>query len=349
MSPTAPSASDIYDAAARLEGVCVRTPVVRAFELETRMGAEIYCKCENLQRGGAFKFRGAYNAISRLSRAELAAGVVTYSSGNHALAVALAARLLGSSAVVVMPKDAPAAKADAARRSGAELVSYDRYLDDRVAIAERIAAERGRTLVRPSEHPHVIAGQGTVGLELLSDVHDLETLVVPVGVGGLVAGVATIATALVPGISVVGVEPEQADDTRQSLALGRRVRIPAPRTIADGLGADTPGDLTFAINARLLSGVETVGEEDIRHAMRYCFEHLKLVVEPSGAVGVAALLAGKITSAGRIGVVLSGGNVDLSRFVELARTSSPPATEPSGASEVSTQVSPQALRRTSTR
>ncbi|MGH8989781.1 MAG: threonine/serine dehydratase [Acidimicrobiales bacterium] len=314
---TAPSPSDVREAAARLEGVAVLTPVVRARGLEERAGAEVYCKCESLQRGGAFKFRGAYNAVSRLSLEALARGVVTYSSGNHALAVALAARLLGTTSVVVMPTDAPLAKADAARHFGATVVPYDRYRDDRVAIAETVASERGLTLVRPSEHPHVIAGQGTVGLELLSQVPDLDTLVVPVGVGGLVAGIATIATALVPGISVVGVEPEAGDDTRQSIAAGKRVRIAAPRSIADGLGADTPGELTFEINRRLLSRIEVVGDDEIREAMRFCFEQLKLVVEPSGAVGVAAVLGEKITGAKRIGVVLSGGNVDVSRFGEL--------------------------------
>lgn len=312
---------DVRDAAARLSGVVHRTPVVRSRTLDALAGCEVLLKCENLQRAGAFKFRGAYHALSRLSPDERSAGVVTYSSGNHGQAVALAARELGSRAVVVMPADAPRSKAEAVAGYGAEIVTYDRYRDDRVAIGERIAAERGMALVPSYDHPHVIAGQGTAALELLEDAGPLDALVVPVGGGGLLAGCATIACDLQPSLRVVGVEPEAGDDTKRSLEAGERVRIPVPRTIADGQGAQTPGVLTFPIVRRLVSGVALVSDAEIVAAMRVAFDRLKLVVEPSGATGLAALLAGRLEAvapgARRVGVVLSGGNVDTRRFAEL--------------------------------
>jgi threo-3-hydroxy-L-aspartate ammonia-lyase len=321
------TADDVRDAADRIAGVAHRTPVVRSRTLDALVGAQVFLKCENLQRVGAFKFRGAYNAASRLSPDQLRRGLAAYSSGNHAQAVALAARELGSTAVIVMPQDAPASKAAAVRGYGGEIVTYDRYTGDRVAIGEQLARERGLALIPPYEHPDVIAGQGTAALELLEDVGELDALVVPVGGGGLVAGCATIATAIRPSIRVIGVEPEAGDDTRRSLEAGERVRITVPRTIADGQAAETPGELTFAINSRLLTGVELVSDADIVAAMRFAFERLKLVVEPSGASGLAALLSGRVRSemrgpaAGdhvpRIGVVLSGGNVGAERFAEL--------------------------------
>jgi threonine dehydratase len=318
------TADDVRSAAAQIAGVAHRTPVVRSRTLDRLVGAEVFLKCENMQRVGAFKFRGAYNAASRLAPEQLAAGLAAYSSGNHAQAVALAARELGSTAVIVMPEDTPRSKAEAVAGYGAEIVTYDRYTGDRVAIGEQLARERGLALIPPYEHPHVIAGQGTAALELLADVDDLDALLVPVGGGGLIAGSATIATAIRPGIRVIGVEPEAGDDTFRSLAAGHRVSIPVPRTIADGQAAETPGELTFSINSRLLDSIVLVSDSEIRDAMRFAFDRLKLVVEPSGATGLAALLAGRVEQlpqrARRVGVIVSGGNIDSRRFVELLAT-----------------------------
>ncbi|MGW5700812.1 pyridoxal-phosphate dependent enzyme [Amycolatopsis japonica] len=315
---TAPvTIDDIRDAAARLAGVAHRTPVVRSRTLDELVGAEVFIKCENLQRVGAFKFRGAYNAASRLSPEQLAKGIAAYSSGNHAQAVALAARELGSSAVILIPEDTPQSKKDATAGYGAEIVTYDRYTGDRVAIGEALAADRGLALIPPYEHPHVIAGQGTAALELLEDTESLDTLVVPVGGGGLIAGSSTAAKAVRPGIRVVGVEPAAGDDTKRSLEAGERVSIPVPRTIADGQAASVPGELTFSINRRLVDDIALVTDEQVRDAMRFAFERLKLVIEPSGATGLAALLSGRIPASGRVGVIISGGNVSPERFAEL--------------------------------
>ncbi|MFD6067662.1 pyridoxal-phosphate dependent enzyme [Amycolatopsis lurida] len=315
---TAPvTIDDIRDAAARLAGVAHRTPVVRSRTLDDLVGAEVFIKCENLQRIGAFKFRGAYNAASRLSPEQLAKGIAAYSSGNHAQAVALAARELGSSAVILIPEDTPQSKKDATAGYGAEIVTYDRYTGDRVAIGEALAADRGLALIPPYEHPHVIAGQGTAALELLEDTESLDTLVVPVGGGGLIAGSSTAAKAVRPGIRVVGVEPAAGDDTKRSLEAGERVSIPVPRTIADGQAASIPGELTFSINQRLVDDIALVTDDQVRDAMRFAFERLKLVIEPSGATGLAALLSGQVPASGRVGVILSGGNVSPERFAEL--------------------------------
>ncbi|MGW4132397.1 MULTISPECIES: pyridoxal-phosphate dependent enzyme [Amycolatopsis] len=315
---TAPvTIDDIRDAAARLAGVAHRTPVVRSRTLDELVGAEVFIKCENLQRVGAFKFRGAYNAASRLSPEQLAKGIAAYSSGNHAQAVALAARELGSSAVILIPEDTPQSKKDATAGYGAEIVTYDRYTGDRVAIGEALAADRGLALIPPYEHPHVIAGQGTAALELLEDTESLDTLVVPVGGGGLIAGSSTAAKAVRPGIRVIGVEPAAGDDTKRSLDAGERVSIPVPRTIADGQAAEIPGELTFSINRRLVDDIALVTDEQVRDAMRFAFERLKLVIEPSGATGLAALLSGRIPASGRVGVIISGGNVSPERFAEL--------------------------------
>jgi threonine dehydratase len=309
---------DVRAAAARLKGVAHRTPVLRSRTLDALVGAETLLKCENFQRMGAFKFRGAYNAISRLTPEQLAQGVAAYSSGNHAQAVALAARELGTSAVIVMPEDAPASKQAATVGYGAEIVTYDRYTGDRVAIAEALAAERGLTVIPPYEHPHIIAGQGTAALELIEEVGELDALITPVGGGGLIAGSATVAKGLRAGVRVIGVEPEAGDDTKRSLEAGRRISIPVPRTIADGQALHTPGELTFSVNRRLVDEIALVSDDEIRAAMRFAFERLKIVIEPSGATPLAALLAGRVTGLPRrVGVIISGGNIDTERFARL--------------------------------
>ncbi|CAL9658469.1 L-threo-3-hydroxyaspartate ammonia-lyase [Streptomyces sp. enrichment culture] len=309
---------DVRDAAARLAGVAHRTPVLTSRTLDARVGAEVFVKCENFQRVGAFKFRGAYNAASRLSPEQRAKGIAAYSSGNHAQAVALAARELGTTAVILMPEDAPRAKREATAGYGAEIVTYDRYTEDRAALGAALAHDRGLALVPPYDHPHVIAGQGTAALELLEDTGPLDALVVPVGGGGLIAGSAVTATALHPAVRVIGVEPEAGDDTKRSLAAGERVTVPVPRTIADGQALSTPGEITFAVNRRLVDAVALVTDDEIVRAMRFAFERLKIVLEPSGATALAALLAGRVENPPRrIGVIASGGNVDAARFGTL--------------------------------
>ncbi|WP_086722953.1 pyridoxal-phosphate dependent enzyme [Streptomyces carpinensis] len=309
---------DVRDAAERIKGVAHRTPVLRSRTLDALVGAEVYVKCENFQRVGAFKFRGAYNAASRLSAGQLARGIAAYSSGNHAQAVALAARELGTGAVIVMPEDTPRSKREATAGYGAEIVTYDRYTGDRVAIGEALAADRGLALIPPYEHPHVIAGQGTAALELIEETGELDALVVPVGGGGLIAGSATAGKGLLPALRVVGVEPEAGDDTKRSLEAGRRVGVPVPRTIADGQAADIPGELTFSLNRRLVDAISLVSDDEIREAMRFAFERLKIVVEPSGASALAALLAHRIDRLPRrVGVIVSGGNIDTRRFTEI--------------------------------
>jgi len=310
--------ADVRRAAERLAGVAHRTPVVTSRTLDALTGATAFLKCENLQRMGAFKFRGAYNRIAQLTPAQRANGVVAYSSGNHAQGVALAAQILGVSATIVMPSDAPAAKVAATRDYGAEVVAYDRQTMNRGAIAAGLAAERGATLVPPYDDPAIIAGQGTVALELLEDVPDLDVLLVCTGGGGLLAGCALAATALRPGIAIYGVEPEAGDDFAQSFARNERVEIPVPQTIADGQQTTSPGELTFPIVRRLCRGILTVSDDDLRAAMRFAFERLKLVMEPSGASALAALLAGKSFSGGRrVGVIVSGGNVDAARYAAI--------------------------------
>jgi threonine dehydratase len=312
------SLDDVRAAAGRLDGVANRTPVLTSRTLDRMVGARVFCKAESFQRGGAFKFRGAYSMISSLPPERLAPGVAAYSSGNHAQAVALAASLLGAPATILMPDDAPAAKREATRGYGAEVVGYDRYAQDREALGAALAADRGLTLIPPYEHPLVMAGQGTVALELLERVPELDALLVPVGGGGLLAGCVTAAKALCPGVRVIGVEPEAGDDTRRSLAAGERVRIAVPRTIADGQQADIPGELTFEVNRRLVDEVVVASDAEIVAAMRFLFDRMKLVIEPSGACALAALLAGRVGGvAGNVGVVLSGGNVGADRFAEL--------------------------------
>ena len=308
------TADDVRAAAARLRGVAHRTPVLTSRTLDERVGAQVFLKAENLQRSGAFKFRGAYNAISTLPHG--AKGVAAFSSGNHAQAVALAASLLDVPAVILMPEDAPPTKLAATRGYGAEVVTYDRYTQDRDALGRALADERGLALVPPYDHAAVMAGQGTAALELIEDAGSLDVLVTPVGGGGLLSGSATIARELLPDVRVVGVEPEAGDDMRQSLASGERVTIDVPRTIADGLQTTSPGALPFEVIQRLVDEVVTVRDEQLVEAMRFLFERLKIVVEPSGAAAVAALLARRVEGS-RIGVVLSGGNVGAARFAQL--------------------------------
>lgn len=316
------SIDDVRVAASRLAGVAHRTPVLTSRTLDRRTGATVLLKAEHLQRIGAFKFRGAYNAIAALPVEQRRRGVAAYSSGNHAQAVALAARLLDTTAVIVMPVDTPPAKLAATRGYGAEVVTYDRYTGDREAIGRALAGERGLALIPPYDHPDVMAGQGTAALELVEDAGPLDVLIVPVGGGGLMAGCATAAKAVLPALRVVGVEPLAGDDTRRSLAAGARVGVPVPRTIADGQQATTPGELTWEVNRRLVDEVVTVTDEEIIAAMALLFDRLKQVTEPSGATGVAALLAGAVggLAGARVGVIISGGNVGLARFCELVGT-----------------------------
>jgi threonine dehydratase len=312
-------------AAERLDGVVHRTPLLTSATLDADCGGTVLLKAESFQRGGSFKFRGAYNKLSQLGERERAAGVVAYSSGNHGAAVALAARLLGITAVVVAPASGSAAKLAAIEGYGAELCRYDPATQRREEVAAALAAERGLTVVRPFDDYAVMAGQGTVGLELAGDAGDLDRVLVPVGGGGLAAGVATAVTGLRPGVQVIGVEPAAAGDTRASLRAGHRVSIGEPDTIADGLRATEPGELTFEINARLLTDVVTVPEEAIVAAMHFCFSRLKIVVEPSGAVPLAAVHAGIVPAAGRTAVVLSGGNIAPADFAALTSAQAYPA------------------------
>ncbi|MET9174475.1 pyridoxal-phosphate dependent enzyme [Streptomyces misionensis] len=310
--------ADVRAAAARLEGFAHRTPVLTSRTLNERVGAEVFVKCENLQRIGAFKIRGAYNAIASLTPGELAKGVAAYSSGNHAQATALAARELGTTAVILMPEDAPRSKMEATAGYGAEIVTYDRYTQDRVALGEALAEDRGLTLIPPYDHPAVIAGQGTAALELLEETGPLHALLVPVGGGGLIAGSAVTAKALHQDIRVIGVEPEGSDDTKRSLESGARVSVPVPRTVADGQAVAVPGELTFTVNRRLVDSIALVGDAEIVDAMRFAFERLKIVLEPSGATPLAALLSGRVEDLPpRVGVIASGGNIDTRRFTEL--------------------------------
>lgn len=316
-----PDLDAVRAAAARLVGVAHRTPVLTSRQLDEWVGAQVFCKAENFQRVGAFKFRGAYNAIASLSPSALAAGVVAFSSGNHAQAVACAAALLDAPAVIVMPTDAPAGKLAATKGYGAEVLSFDRYTEDRAAISARLAEERGMTLIPPFDHLDVVAGQGTCALELFEDVGYLDTLVVCVGGGGLISGCATVAAAQDAPVRVVGVEPQAGDDVRQSLAAGEIVTIPVPRTIADGQQTTAPGPLTFAIMRERVDEVVTVTDEQIVDAMRFAFERMKIVLEPSGASALAALMSGEVGEPGklgeRVGVTLSGGNITAERFGEL--------------------------------
>jgi threo-3-hydroxy-L-aspartate ammonia-lyase len=309
---------DVHAAAKRLAGVAHRTPIHTCATLDERTGATVFVKCESFQRTGAFKFRGAYNAIAQFAPEQLARGVVAFSSGNHAQAVALAARMRGTSATIVMPRDTPPPKLAATRDYGAEIVLFDRYTDDRFAITDKLAADGGRPLIPPYDHPAVIAGAGTTAIEIVDDAGPIDALVVPLGGGAQMAGCATVASAISPDTRLIGVETAAGDKNRRSMLAGERVRIPVPRTIADGVTGEIPGELTFAINHRLVSDVAVVDDSEIVAAMEFLFDRMKLVVEPSGALAVAALLAGRVSLPGaRVATIISGGNIGTEQFSEL--------------------------------
>lgn len=307
--------NDILEAKQRLQGIAHRTPVLTSRQFNEVAGCEVFFKAENLQRVGAFKFRGAYNKLASLNAAERQGGVLAFSSGNHAQAVALAARLFGIPAVIVMPEDAPEIKVRATRGYGAEVIFYDRYGQSREEIGDRLCAERGMTLVPPFDDYLIMAGQGTAALELLEDVPELDCLLVPVSGCGLLAGCATAAKHLRPTIRVIGVEPETGNDTWLSMQKGERVEISVPKTIADGLQVNAPGKLTFPIVQALVERILLVSDDEMIAALRFMLERMKILVEPSGAVGAAALFHHKYNFTGqRVGVILSGGNVDLAKL-----------------------------------
>ena len=309
---------DVKAAAQRLSGIAHRTPIATSRTLDDRLTARLFLKCENLQRAGAFKFRGAYNAVSRLTAEERARGVLTYSSGNHAQATALACRLLGARATIVMPANAPAAKRRATEGYGARIVAYDQEREKREEVAERLRRDGDPVLIPPYDHADVIAGQGTAARELFEDAGALDLLLVPCGGGGLLSGSALAARALAPSCRVVGVEPELADDATRSFRSGVLQTVSNPPTIADGARTPSLGTLTFPLVRENVDEMATVSDDELVRAMRFVFERMKLVVEPTGVLGLAAALAGRVDVQGkRVGVILSGGNVDLRHALEL--------------------------------
>jgi threonine dehydratase len=314
---TAPTFSDIEGAALRIAGVAHRTPVVSSRTVNNRTGAQLFFKCENLQRAGAFKFRGAYNALSRLSPDERRRGVVTFSSGNHAQAIALAGQVLEIPRVIVMPSDAPAVKRIATEGYGGEVILYDRDREDREAIGQRLARERGLTLIPPYDHPHIIAGQGTAARELIEEIGALDYLFVPCGGGGLLSGSAIAAKAMAPACRVIGVEPAAGDDATRSFRTKTLQKVDNPKTVADGARTPSLGALTFPLVLEHVSEMTTVDDPTLLNAMFYLWERLKLVVEPTGALGAAAAFHGALSIGGaRVGVVLSGGNVDFAQVAQ---------------------------------
>lgn len=326
MSELALSYADIDAARRRLEGIAHRTAVLTSSTADAMTGARLFFKCENFQRMGAFKLRGAYNAIARLDADRRAAGIVAFSSGNHAQAIALAARLLDSRALIVMPRDAPQIKVAATRGYGAQVVLYDRYGEDREAISRRLAEERGLTLIPPYDHPDVMAGQGTTAKELFEDSGDLDLLLVPLGGGGLLSGCAVAARALCPRCTVIGVEPQAGDDGQRSLRAGHIVHIDTPDTIADGAQTQHLGHFTFPVIRDLVHDLVTVSDAQLIEAMAFFAGRMKIVVEPTGALAAAAAFFARAPVRGkRVGVVLSGGNVDPTRFAALIQRAASPA------------------------
>ncbi len=311
---------DVVAAHARLQGQAHRTPVLTSTTANALTGAELFFKCENFQRMGAFKFRGAYNALSQFTPEQRKAGVITFSSGNHAQAIALSARLLGMRAVIVMPKDAPVIKVEATRGYGGEVVFYDRYTEDREAIGRRLAEQHGLTLIPPYDHPHVMAGQGTAAKELIEETGPLDLLLVCLGGGGLLSGCATAARALSPACRIIGVEPEAGNDGQQSLRKGEIVHIDTPATIADGAQTQHLGNYTFAVIRKLVDEIATVSDADLVDTMRFFAGRMKIVVEPTGCLAAAAALQQRVDVRGkRVGVIVSGGNVDLQHFARLVQ------------------------------
>ncbi|HEV2268043.1 MAG TPA: threo-3-hydroxy-L-aspartate ammonia-lyase [Steroidobacteraceae bacterium] len=312
--------ADVEAAAVRLQGIAHRTPVLTSRTADARAGGKLFFKCENLQRGGAFKIRGAYNAIATLTQDQRRRGVITFSSGNHGQALALAGRLQGVAATIVMPKDAPAAKVSATREYGGEIIFYDRYTESREEICARLAAERGLTIIPPFDHAQVIAGQGTAARELFQDIGELDVLLVNLGGGGLLAGSALAAQALNPRCRVIGVEPEAANDGQQSFRAGKIIRIPAPRSIADGALTTFIGERNFPIIRALVSDIVTVSDQMLIDTMKFFAERMKIVAEPTGCLGAAAALSKRAHRSGeRVGILISGGNIDLARYAELLR------------------------------
>ena len=318
MTITLPTFDDVAAAALRIAGVAHRTPVLTSRTADDDTGASLFFKCENFQRMGAFKFRGAYNALSRFDAAQRKAGVVAFSSGNHAQAIALSARLLGMPAVIVMPHDAPAAKVAATKGYGGDVVVYDRYSEDREAIGKRLAETRGLTLIPPFDHADVIAGQGTATKELIEETGPLDALFVCLGGGGLLAGSALAARALAPACKVYGVEPEAGNDGQQAFRTGRIVHIETPKTIADGAQTQALGKITFEIIRRDVDDVFTASDDELIACMRFFAERMKMIVEPTGCLSFAAARRMKGELKGkRVGIIVSGGNVDLARFAAL--------------------------------
>ena len=316
--PQLPTYDDVSAAARRLHGLAHRTPVLRSATADRLLKAQVFFKCENLQRMGAFKFRGAFNALSQFTPEQRKAGVITFSSGNHAQAIALAARLLGIPATILMPLDAPPAKMEATRGYGGEVITFDRYTQDREALTQQLAADRGLTLIPPYDHPHVIAGQGTAAMELLEDTGALDVMLVPLGGGGLLSGSALAVRALAPQCKLYGVEPEAGNDGQQSLRKGEIVHIPTPNTLADGAQTQHLGQFTFGVIRRDVQDIVTATDAQLVEAMRFFAERMKLLVEPTGCLGFAAAChAGLPLEGKRVGVILSGGNVDLARFAQL--------------------------------
>ncbi len=322
---TLPTYADLEQATQRLHGHAHRTPVLRSATADALLGAQLFFKCENFQRMGAFKFRGAFNALAQFSPAQKRAGVVTFSSGNHAQAIALSARMLGIPAAILMPLDAPQAKVDATRGylangegGGGEVILYDRYTQDREALTAQLAADRGMTPIPPYDHPHVMAGQGTAAKELIEETGALDALLVCLGGGGLLSGCALAARALAPQCKVYGVEPEAGNDGQQSLRTGAIVHIETPRTIADGAQTQHLGQYTFEVIRRDVDDIVTVTDAQLVDAMRFYAQRMKLVVEPTGCLSLAAAFhAGLDLRGKRVGVIVSGGNVDLARYAQL--------------------------------
>ncbi|HHL2561704.1 TPA: threo-3-hydroxy-L-aspartate ammonia-lyase [Yersinia enterocolitica] len=322
MAPLAICYDDIVQAHQRITGFALKTPVLTSSTANEQTGAQLFFKCENFQHMGAFKFRGAYNALVKLSPQQQAKGVIAFSSGNHAQAIALSARKLGIRAVIVMPKDSPAVKIAATRGYGGEVVLYDRYLEDREAISNKLAQEQGLTLIPPYDYPDVMAGQGTAAKELFEEVGELDVLLVPLGGGGLLSGCATVAKALYPNCQVIGVEPAAGNDGQQSFRSGKIVKIDTPVTIADGAQTPALGHYTFPVIQELVDNILTATDDQLISAMKFFTSRMKIVVEPTGCLGAAVAFGDQLDLRGkRVGVIISGGNVDLERLAHFINQS----------------------------